>query len=506
MDDVPQTATSSARPAPSRVVDNILALGIGQVFTWVATAGLVVILPRSLGDEKLGVFTAAVSLTDFAGLLATFGITSYVTKELARNQAMRDGGLLNALVMRLPMAAVAAVLAVVASLLLGFSTEAKVTVMLLCLNIGLSALNGALLGGLQGMQEMRPVAITNAISKAGLLLGAVVTLALGMGVAGVALAWIVSSALVTVGYGYALMKRRAFGGRIAPATWTGIAAGSLPFFVWQASLMFYGQIDVVLLTVLTRDEVVGWYGAAYRLISIPVFIPVVITAALFPALSAAAVESNERFITLARRSLQIVLITTVPIAFGLALVAGRLIGFLGYPDDFKDAVPLVTILALHVPFVAADMVLGCVLTARDRQRAWALTGVSAAIINPSLNLLLIPYFGNVADNGAIGAAIATLSTEVFMMVVGIWLLPDRLIDRSTLFVLGKCLLASGLMAAAVVALAGVPLPIAVLAGGLVYTGAAVAFGLISTKDLQQLRWYVSRRGSPAPQASASPAA
>jgi O-antigen/teichoic acid export membrane protein len=404
------------------------------------------------------------------------------------------------------MAAVAAVLAVVASLLLGFSTEAKVTVMLLCLNIGLSALNGALLGGLQGMQEMRPVAITNAISKAGLLLGAVVTLALGMGVAGVALAWIVSSALVTVGYGYALMKRRAFGGRIAPATWTGIAAGSLPFFVWQASLMFYGQIDVVLLTVLTRDEVVGWYGAAYRLISIPVFIPVVITAALFPALSAAAVESNERFITLARRSLQIVLITTVPIAFGLALVAGRLIGFLGYPDDFKDAVPLVTILALHVPFVAADMVLGCVLTARDRQRAWALTGVSAAIINPSLNLLLIPYFGNVADNGAIGAAIATLSTEVFMMVVGIWLLPDRLIDRSTLFVLGKCLLASGLMAAAVVALAGVPLPIAVLAGGLVYTGAAVAFGLISTKDLQQLRWYVSRRGSPAPQASASPAA
>jgi O-antigen/teichoic acid export membrane protein len=258
--------------------------------------------------------------------------------------------------------------------------------------------------------------------------------------------------------------------------------------------------------VLTRDEVVGWYGAAYRLISIPVFIPVVITAALFPALSAAAVESNERFITLARRSLQIVLITTVPIAFGLALVAGRLIGFLGYPDDFKDAVPLVTILALHVPFVAADMVLGCVLTARDRQRAWALTGVSAAIINPSLNLLLIPYFGNVADNGAIGAAIATLSTEVFMMVVGIWLLPDRLIDRSTLFVLGKCLLASGLMAAAVVALAGVPFPIAVLAGGLVYTGAAVAFGLISTKDLQQLRWYVSRRGSPAPQASASPAA
>jgi O-antigen/teichoic acid export membrane protein len=495
MDSPPPLTATSTRPASSRIVDNILALGVGQVFTWVATAGLVVILPRSLGDEKLGVFTAAVSLTDFAGLLATFGITSYVTKELARDDAMRHGGLLNALAMRLPLALLAGLLAVLASMLMGYSTEAKVTVLLLCLNVGLSAANGALLGALQGMQDMRPVAVTNAVSKLVLLGAVALMMALGTGVAGVAAAWIVSNAVVTAGYGVALLRRRAFGGRLAPATWAGIAAGSLPFFVWQASLMFYGQIDVVLLSVLTRDEVVGWYGAAYRIITIPVFLPVMITSALFPALAAAAVESNERFIALARRGLQIVLMASIPIAAGLALVAGRLMGFLGYPGDFDRAVPIIIILSLHVPLVAGDMIVGSALAARDRQRVWALTGVAAAVINPALNLLLIPYFDSAQGNGAIGAAIATLATEMFMMAAGLWLLPERLLDRVTLTIIAKCLLASAIMAAVVVLLRDVPLPITVAAAALAYGAAALGLGLISSTDVRHVRTYVSRRAA-----------
>src|SRR5207237_7131051 len=40
--------------------------------------------------------------------------------------------------------------------------------------------------------------------------------------------------------------------------------GGLPFFVWQAALVVYGQIDSILLLYLTNASVVGWYVAASR--------------------------------------------------------------------------------------------------------------------------------------------------------------------------------------------------------------------------------------------------
>ena len=44
--------------------------------------------------------------------------------------------------------------------------------------------------------------------------------------------------------------------------WT-VLLGGLPFFVWQAALLIYGQIDTVLLSLLSTEAVIGWYAAAY---------------------------------------------------------------------------------------------------------------------------------------------------------------------------------------------------------------------------------------------------
>ena len=83
--------------------------------------------------------------------------------------------------------------------------------------------------------------------------------------------------------------------------------------------------------------------------------------------------------------MNVVLMLTIPIALGTIATADRIVDFLQVPSGFRNAVPLMMVLALHMPMVGASMVVGHVLNARDRQRTWAAIAVCAALLNPSVD-------------------------------------------------------------------------------------------------------------------------
>src|SRR5262249_50393352 len=200
--------------------------------------------------------------------------------------------------------------------------------------------------------------------------------------------------------------------------WRTIFLGGLPFFVWQAALVIYGQTDALILSMLTRDAVVGWYAAAYRIVTIPLFMPTIIMTVVFPALSAAT-HDRRAYSAIAQRALRVVLLARTPIVVGVMLPPGRLLDQLGYPAEFDPSIVPIILLAPHVLLVGIDMVIGTVLNTRDRQRQWAMAGVAAAVFNPALNLLLIPLAQSRLGNGAIGASTVTTLTELFMLVIGL---------------------------------------------------------------------------------------
>jgi len=131
--------------------------------------------------------------------------------------------------------------------------------------------------------------------------------------------------------------------------------------------------------------------------------------------------------------------------------------------------------------------------APDRQRAWALSGVAAAVLNPAVPLLLIPFFERRLHNGAIGAAIVAVLTEVFMMVMGLRLLRGEVFDRSSVRFALKCVAAALVMAAVVWLARGVFLPLTVALGAGVYFAASFALGTLSVHDVRRLRTYVLNR-------------
>jgi O-antigen/teichoic acid export membrane protein len=220
--------------------------------------------------------------------------------------------------------------------------------------------------------------------------------------------------------------------------------------------------------------------------------PTIIVTVIFPALSAASGDLRA-FNVIARRAVHAAAIITIPMALGIMLLPDKIIQLLGYPETFShSAMPLI-LLAPHLPVAAIDVMIGCVLNTRDKQRQWALTAVAAALLNPALNAFAIPLSQQMLGNGAVGAAAITTVTEVFMMVVGLRLLPKGVLNRATLTDVLRMLAAGVAMAGVVILTRDLPIVVPVVLGAIVYCAACLVVGAVSLGELNQVRMHLVQR-------------
>jgi O-antigen/teichoic acid export membrane protein len=131
-------------------------------------------------------------------------------------------------------------------------------------------------------------------------------------------------------------------------------------------------------------------------------------------------------------------------------------------------------------------VLGSALIAADRQTAWTIIAGGAAVLNILLNLVAIPLTMHAFGNGAIGAAIVTVGTEVFMMVGALMLRPAGIMDRPTVSFALRSSVASLVMIPAVFAVGTAVLPVKIGVGIAAYAIASVAVGTVSLAGLRRV--------------------
>jgi O-antigen/teichoic acid export membrane protein len=475
-----------------RILGNFLALSAARPLTWLSTIGLTILLPRYLGDVNLGKINLAFAFADWCGLLASFGIGTYLAKEVAQKRREASTIVLNAVILRLVLAVVIGVVAAAVATVLEFDPLTRSLVYLLTTHMLLTVFLGVLIGALQGIQQLGVVALVDAVMKV-LQVGLIaVVLLRGHGAVAVAVSYVLAD-LVAVAWLLAAVRRRiGFAGPVNRKGMTRILRGGVPFLVWETALLTYARVDVIILAFFASDAVLGWYGAAYRIISIPLFVPAVLLTVMFPALAAAAAETD-RFNRLARRGVVLVMLATVPMAFGLMALTGNLIDLFGYPQEFTNSITPTVLLAASLPLVGVNMIIGATLAAKDRQRHWAIAGVLAAVLNVGLNFIAIPFAQEHFDNGAIGAALVTSLTEVFLLVAGQVLLPKGILDGRTYVAAAKCL-AIGMVMGVLVWLGNdLPIFVTVPLGAAFYGLAVIVSGVITRDDLNHFRGLISRR-------------
>ena len=117
---------------------------------------------------------------------------------------------------------------------------------------------------------------------------------------------------------------------------------------------------------------------------------------------------------------------------------------------------------------------------------------AAAVFNVAANLLLIPYTDQRWGNGAIGAAMALLLTELCQAVLTVAIMGHRLLSQATVWRIAKAAVAAGGMATLLMVLPNMPLPVEILLGALSFLGLVVLFRLPTPDEVATARLLVAR--------------
>ncbi|MEP6296383.1 MAG: polysaccharide biosynthesis C-terminal domain-containing protein, partial [Ilumatobacter sp.] len=192
--------------------------------------------------------------------------------------------------------------------------------------------------------------------------------------------------------------------------------------------------------------------------------------------------------------LRFISFVTFPLAVGTIAVAPALIDTF-YTADFEQSAVLIRILALSMPIVVVDVILGMALFATDRQSSFLVIGVIAAIINPALNYVAIPYTVERFSNGAIGAASITVLTELVIMFGAMRIRPTGVLDSGTAGFLFRCGACAAAIAPAAIVVGAWGLPAMVLSGAVAYFFTTRILDVIPRQELSHLYSQVRRKTS-----------
>jgi O-antigen/teichoic acid export membrane protein len=266
--------------------------------------------------------------------------------------------------------------------------------------------------------------------------------------------------------------------------------GSLSFWAFSLFFTFYLWVDSAMLLNLTPHQVVGWYGVATKLFGALMAIPIILATAWLPRMVVAFEERPESLRAVARTPIEDGLILSLAVAVGAALTAAPIIRLL-YGSAFMPAAPVLVILAFTVIPMFFNSMVFQVLVARRKQVVWTAAMIFATIVNPLLNLWLIPHFQRTQSNGAVGAAYALLVTEIVIAAAGL-ILVRGIVTLGTLARLGRAAAAVALMGAAVWVSGRFGLISQVLIGLIVFGGAAIAFRVPTPDERRELGMMVDR--------------
>lgn len=180
-------------------------------------------------------------------------------------------------------------------------------------------------------------------------------------------------------------------------------------FVMAITSSIYTILDTSMLGFLTTDYQVGIYTAATKINRIVLNLVVSIGTVLLPRLSYySGVRDNKKFLELAYKSIDLLMLIAVPAAVGLSILAKDIILIIS-GQSYIAAVPVMRIINPIVIIVAVSNFIGVQIFMPLNKEKWTLySNIAGAIVNLTLNIILITKYG------AIGAAIASMLAELIV--------------------------------------------------------------------------------------------
>lgn len=211
----------------------------------------------------------------------------------------------------------------------------------------------------------------------------------------------------------------------------------LIFFGMVVAGSVYTSLDITMLGFLSDESTVGMYTAANKMNRVVLTMITAATGVLLPKVSNMLMTGNNaEHKIIFQKSIRFILLFSIPCCAGLFLLSKEIINvFCGI--DYLDAVPAMKLLAIAIiPMSIASVLDSVLIIPLGKERTILFSQIIGAIINFSLNLILIRKFN------LIGAVISTLVAESCVTLFQFFSVRRYFKDKQILFSLLKGILAS----------------------------------------------------------------
>ena len=450
---------------------------IGKTISTVLGLVAVGIMTRTLGVEKFGWYVTATGFLQFIGIFSDFGFTAITAKMLSEPELDKTKLLNNLFTWRFITALFFQGLAPLVILLFPYPAPIKMAVAIMSLSFFAISVNQIFIGYCQSTLKM-------ALQMTGEILGRVILVVGLLLISAKNYGFLPAMGIITlasVAYTFYLWAKS------PPVKFSIDKAISKIIFqkIWPTAITvifnaFYLQGDRVILPLYTTQTDVALYGAAYRILDVVTQSAWMIMGIMMPLVTFAWSRNlTDEFKKKYQMSLDLVTLFLVPMVAGIIVLANPIMTLVG-GKEFVSSGRILQFLSIAILGIAFGNIFGYMALAIDRQRQAMWIYFSDAVLTTIAYFVLIPKYG------MYGAAMAAIFSELYAGL-GLMLLANHYAKFVPGFkTLGKIILASIIMGAAIYKLQPLNIVISIIIGVAVYGLLVILLKIISKQTIAEV--------------------
>src|SRR3989344_4348702 len=190
-------------------------------------------------------------------------------------------------------------------------------------------------------------------------------------------------------------------------------ATALPFALAGIIGRLYSYSDSLLMSKLLSAKELGWWSVPYKITFAFQFVPVALSASVYPVFSSLFLTNKTAIGPLFEKSWRYLFVIIFPVAFGLIAIADPVVKQV-FGQEFSPSIVPLRILLVSLIFGFLAFITGALLNATNRQKTQTKLIASVLVVNVILNLILLPRLR--ID----GAAIAALTSNALLCLGGLY--------------------------------------------------------------------------------------
>jgi O-antigen/teichoic acid export membrane protein len=414
---------------PSRIAKNTFYLTLATVGQKILAFFYFVLIARMVGVENTGKYFFVVSFVIIFSIFIDLGLSSVLTREVAKNREKANLYLGNILSAKIFFSVLTYLAVIITVNILGYPSVTKNMVYLGGIVMILDSFHLTFYAVFRGLHNLKYEAMGVIIGQFVTIIFGGASLFFGAPLYFLIIALILGSATIFFYSGILLIIKTEIRPKIIinRETLKFLFTIAYPFALAGIFVKVYSYLDSILLSKLAGDLAVGWWSVAYKITYAFQFIPMAFSAAMFPAMSAYYISDK----TLLRKTFERVMfylaIIAVPLACGIFSLAEPIILKI-YGESYLPSIIPLQILIFAIIFIFLNFPVGSLLNATDRQMTNTLMMGGAMLVNIVLNTLLIPFF---SFNGA---AISALASYVVLFASGLYF-ANKVVDYNKIFLI-----------------------------------------------------------------------